>query len=170
MAASLEDSEEYNSSCALEINFRSRATNYLQSLARGITTPVSGVLPAAFRLSREGLTARLPCRVVKPYQRNPNYVGNAELEVRMQRVLAPRSEGPKGQRSFALCGLGGVGKTQTALGYVFEHMEDFEVVLWRGKLVEDFRRFAVELGLTERGDFDHTGRDLLKKLVRKCWY
>lgn len=86
----------------------------------------------------------------------------------MQRVLAPRSEELKVQRSFALCGLGGVGKTQTALNYVFEHMEDFQVVLWahadtRRKLLEDFGGFAVELGLTKQGDSDHTGRDLLKK-------
>lgn len=86
----------------------------------------------------------------------------------MQRVLTSRSEDPKSQQSFALCGLGGVGKTQTALNYVFEHMEDFQVVLWahadtRGKLLEDFGGFAMELGLTKRGDSDHTGRDLLKR-------
>lgn len=42
------------------------------------------------------------------------------------------------------------------------------VVLWthadtRRKLLEDFGGFAVALGLTEPGDSDHTGRDLLKK-------
>lgn len=168
LAANLEDSEGSSSSCALEINFRSRATNYLHSQGRGITTPVSEVLPAAFSLSQERLTARLPCRVVKPHQRNPNFVGRAELAEKIQRVLAPSSEDPKAQRSFALCGLGGVGKTQTALNYVFEHMEDFQVVLWahadtEGKLLEDFGGFAVELGLTKQGDSDHTGRDLLKK-------
>lgn len=165
MVASIEGSEGYSSNYALKFNFHSRAN---QSPAPEINTPVSEVLPLAFKLSQEGFTAKLPCRVVKPHQRNPNYVGRTELEEKMQRALAPTDEASKGQRSFALCGLGGVGKTQTALGYVFEHMEDFQVVLWahadsRGKLLEDFGGFAVELGLTERGDSDHTGRDLLKK-------
>ena len=131
-------------------------------------TPVSEDVPVAFRFSQETLRAKLPCRIVRPHQRNPNFVGRVQLEQRLQKVLAPRSEIIKGQRSFALCGLGGVGKTQAALNYVFEHMEDFQVVLWahadtRGKLLEDFGGFAVELGLTKHGDSDHTGRDLLKK-------
>ena len=42
------------------------------------------------------------------------------------------------------------------------------VVLWthadtRGKLLEVFGGFAVELGLTAPGDSDHTGRDRLKE-------
>lgn len=173
IAANIEDSEESNDSRALEIHLCLRATNYLHLSAQGITTPVSEVLPAAFRLTQESLTVRLPCRIVKPHQRNPNYVSRAELEERMRRVLAPTSEDPQQQRSYALCGLGGVGKTQTALRYVFEHMQDYQVVLWahadtRGKLLEDFGGFAVQLGLTKRGDSDHTGRDLLKKWLENA--
>lgn len=166
-AASLEASESYSGSgsspnCVVEL-----PVSY-SLLAPTIYTPVTEALPVAFKISQESFTAKLPCRVVRPHQRNPNYVGRAELGLNLQKSLAPRSEAIKGQRSFALCGLGGVGKTQAALGYVFDHMEDFEVVLWahadtRGKLLEDFGGFAVELGLTKQGDSDHTGRDLLKK-------
>lgn len=86
----------------------------------------------------------------------------------MHQVLAPRGTEPHAQQSFALCGLGGAGKTQAALNFVFEYMDEFPAVLWahadtRGKLLEGFAGFAVELGLTNEGDSNRTGRDALKK-------
>lgn len=125
-------------------------------------------MPKAFQLSREVPTARLPCRVVKPHQRNPNYVGRGDIRSRLQQRLAPRSNGTQGQQRYALCGLGGVGKTQTALNYVFEYIDSFQAVLWahadtRAKLLESYANFAIDLGLINEGDSNLTGRDLLKK-------
>ncbi len=128
----------------------------------------STFMPQAFRISQRMPTARLPCRLVRPHQRNPHYVGRMETRLKLRQRLAPRSNGEKVQKWYSLCGLGGVGKTQTALNYVFEHMEDFQAVLWahtdtRAKLLESFATFAVELGLMEEGDSNLTGRDLLKR-------
>jgi hypothetical protein len=55
---------------------------------------------------------------------------------------------------MALVGIGGVGKTQTALEYVFSRMDKFPIILWahadtRAKLNTSFANFAVELGLVK---------------------
>ena len=64
------------------------------------------------------------------------------------------SQSRPGQRTFALCGLGGMGKTQITISYAFEHRQDYDAVLWahadsRAKLSESFARFAVELGFRD---------------------
>lgn len=124
-------------------------------------------MPRAFQLSQDTPAAKIPCRVVKPHQRNPNYVGREEIQSRLQEKLGPRNIATQEQQCYALCGLGGVGKTQAALNYVFEYMDGFQVVLWahadtRAKLLESYAGFAVELGLMTEGDSNLTGRDLLK--------
>jgi KaiC/GvpD/RAD55 family RecA-like ATPase len=55
-------------------------------------------------------------------------------------------------RTFAITGLGGMGKTQTALQFMFENLQAFQAVLWvpadtRAKLIERLVDFGVELGL-----------------------
>ena len=139
-----------------------------------MNTPISSVeLPKAFKLGQEVPGATLPCRVVKPHQRNPNYVGREDVKLRLRENLRPREELVQIQRSYALCGLGGVGKTQTALNYVFDYMEDYQALLWahadsRAKLLESFAHFAIELGLMEQGDSDYTGRDLVKEWFERA--
>ena len=142
--------------------------------ASGIDTPPSsGELPKAFKLRQEVSGAKLPCRVVKPHQRNPNYVGREDIKLRLREKLRPREGLVQIQQSYALCGLGGVGKTETALNYVFEYMEDYQALLWahadtRAKLLESFAHFAIELGLMEQGDSNYTGRDLVKEWFERA--
>ena len=105
---------------------------------------------------------------MRPHQPNPNYVGRVDVREKLQQVLVRKDADVHGQRTYALCGLGGVGKTQAALDFVFEYMNDFQAVLWasadtRGKLLESFAGFAVEMGLINEGDSNRTGRDVLKK-------
>jgi CO dehydrogenase nickel-insertion accessory protein CooC1 len=57
---------------------------------------------------------------------------------------------------FALCGLGGMGKTQIGVSFVFKNLAKFRAVLWahadsRAKLAESFSLFAVKLGLQKEG-------------------
>ena len=71
-----------------------------------------------------------------------------DIKLRLHENLHPREQLVPIQRSYALCGLGGVGKTQTALDYVFEYMEDYQALLWahadsRAKLLESFAHFAI---------------------------
>ena len=68
----------------------------------------------------------LPCSIV-PYPTNPHFQGRAEILKELELNLAFSKPG---QRSFALYGLGGVGKTQIALKYIYDHIDDFPGVLW----------------------------------------
>ena len=65
-------------------------------------------------------------------------------------------------RRTALYGLGGVGKTQTALVYAERHRDDYRAVLWveadsRESLVSGFAALAEPLGLPQKVDADQTG-------------
>ena len=65
-------------------------------------------------------------------------------------------------RRTALYGLGGVGKTQTALVYAEQHRDDYRAVLWveadsRESLVSGFAALAEPLGLPQKVDADQTG-------------
>jgi hypothetical protein len=99
--------------------------------------------------------ARLPCYLYKPYVENTDFVGRNtvvdDLCVKLLPVAAHlvRSDST---RVFAMVGLGGMGKTQTALHFMFKHLSKFQAVFWASadsstKLTESFVNFAVELGL-----------------------
>ena len=60
-----------------------------------------------------------------------------------------------GERTQGLNGLGGIGKTQTAVEYAYRHRQDYEVVLWAGAntretLVADYAAIADLLDLPEK--------------------
>lgn len=58
-------------------------------------------------------------------------------------------------RSFALCGLGGTGKTQIAVEYVYSRRDKFQAVFWvsaddKTILAEEFAHIAIDLQLIEQ--------------------
>jgi tetratricopeptide (TPR) repeat protein len=66
-----------------------------------------------------------------------------------------------GERIQALNGLGGIGKTQTALEYAYRRRQDYQVVLWasansRESLITDFAAMATLLGLPEKDAQDQS--------------
>lgn len=86
-------------------------------------------------LLEASLTTLSPFFLV-PLPRNPFFTGREEilemlheqLDVEQSTVLA---------RSSALCGLGGVGKTQIALEYAYRHTLHYRAVLWIGAETEE---------------------------------
>jgi len=80
-----------------------------------------------------------------PHSRNPFFTGREKILEDLTRALEQR-------KSAALCGLGGVGKTQTAVEYAYKHRSQYTAVFWvkaesRGTLLADFVSIAAALNL-----------------------
>ena len=122
------------------------------------------------------INVKLPCREVSPYTKNHSFVGRKESFEKIKCALTPEGNNNPSSHcnTFALCGSGGVGKSQTALNYVFEEMEKFQVVLWahassRVQLIQSLSSFAVRLGLVEGGKGKEKDPTLDADLL-KSWF
>lgn len=131
------------------------------------------ILPEELLPAPAETKVKLPCRIVKPYRKNLDFVGRKEVLDQIGQALAPGHSPRTFRQLFALCGSGGVGKTQTALSYVFDHMDDFQVVLWahasnQMQLLECFTGFAIDLGLVS-GEDDAVKDPYAYKGILKRW-
>ena len=63
------------------------------------------------------------------YQRNPQFVGRTELLETLRNKLCQTQERTFNHR-VALYGMGGVGKTQVALEYVFKYKSEYNSMFW----------------------------------------
>ena len=112
------------------------------------------------------MQASLLCFVTTPHQKNLEFVGRKTLLAQMHSALNQNQGQLLDQKTFAICGLGGMGKTQVTIQYVFKHKDDFGVILWAhvdslAKLAESFSRFAVELGLRAEMSSDQSSNQNL---------
>ncbi|KAJ8132696.1 hypothetical protein O1611_g931 [Lasiodiplodia mahajangana] len=130
-------------------------------------------VPSEFQLSQEQPALNLPCRSLFPNKPNPDFVGRSSVLANIWESLGPTTP-PRGAQSvFALCGLGGVGKTQVAIHFATERLRDYEVVLFaradnRTTMLDDFSRFAAELGLVKQGTVNQRqSSETLKKWFEK---
>ncbi|KAI9775352.1 MAG: hypothetical protein M1839_001268 [Geoglossum umbratile] len=118
---------------------------------------------------------RLPCFLRKAHIRNPDFFGRGDVLRKMEDALLPPSPMKAGTsrtelRTFGLCGLGGVGKTEIAVEFMFAHRDDYDAVFWvqadePAKIADGFCQLAVELGLEESGAIQNqaVSRDLVKR-------
>jgi len=108
-----------------------------------------------------------PCYMIDDHPENPGFVGRSETLTTIQKALDPSN----GQSTYALSGLGGVGKTQTALKFAYQckEMGEYRAILWaaadsRPKLAQSYYAFTVKLGLVRSDSSDHNGaKESLKK-------
>lgn len=94
-----------------------------------------------------------------PYSRNPFFTGRDDILQRLHAVLHQQHATALTQ-SWALSGLGGIGKTQTALEYAYRHRQDYQCIFWanaatRDSLLADFVKIAALLGLPQKDEPDH---------------
>ena len=93
-----------------------------------------------------------------PYPRNPFFLGREEVLARLRRLLQGGQTMALPQPQ-AICGLGGVGKTQVALEYAYRHALDYQAIFWiradsRDTLVAGFLEIASVMHLPERNEQD----------------
>jgi tetratricopeptide (TPR) repeat protein/DNA-binding XRE family transcriptional regulator len=93
-----------------------------------------------------------------PYRRNPFFTGREIVLKRLHDMLTSEKAAALTQ---AISGLGGVGKTQTAVEYAYRYTGDYKTILWaradsRETLVSDFLSIANLLKLPEKDEQDHS--------------
>lgn len=93
-----------------------------------------------------------------PYRRNPFFTGRDYLLSRLHALLSSSRAAALSQVQ-AISGLGGIGKTQTAVEYAYRHRHDYLAILWaraenRDVLYSDLVAIATLLNLLEQGAQD----------------
>ena len=125
----------------------------MQATQQGISEVKMLVRDASAR-KQSSSPSKTPIRMI-PYCQNECFFGRRPILDDLSKTLDP-ARLPKRQRKFALYGLGGCGKTQVALEYVYSHFEEYEVILWISsssveKIEKAFVEAALLLGLGEPG-------------------
>ncbi|KAK8139282.1 hypothetical protein PG984_002662 [Apiospora sp. TS-2023a] len=104
----------------------------------------------------EAKKAQLPCFHLSQHVRNPDFVGRQDVLREIDKHLLPRtlpeSGNAQSSRLFAICGMGGIGKTDLAVEYALSRMNKFGAVFWLeaggvSQLASDFGRIPTHLGL-----------------------
>jgi len=113
---------------------------------------VKGAFPGAAGTKAPRFPGALPPIWNVPHRRNPNFTGREEELAELSKTLA---KGGTAALTQAITGLGGVGKTQLAIEYVYRHVSDYGLIWWVGaevpaKRAADFAALAAPLDLREK--------------------
>jgi tetratricopeptide (TPR) repeat protein len=124
------------------------------------TPSAAGVLPSPQEASRTQPEpeAERPWNV--PFPRNPFFTGRAQLLERLHELLG-HTRSAAVNPSYALSGLGGIGKTQAAVEYAYRYRDEYAAVFWvraasRDMLVSDYVALAQLLRLPGQDAQDQT--------------
>ena len=95
-----------------------------------------------------------------PFQRNPFFTGRAEMLASLHDFLQAQQKAFISQPA-AISGLGGIGKTQTAIEYAYRYAHEYQYVFWvqsdtRDTLTSDYVTLARLLNLPEQNEQDQT--------------
>lgn len=132
------------------------------------------VIPTTITISESVNKAKLPCYLLKSHTRNLSFFGRKDVLLRLGKVLLPDATtnpvdnlgSNYGPRIFAICGIGGVGKTQLAVEFAFGRMDCYDAIFWlhaddATKLAKDFSDISVSLGLEKVAGDQAVSKDLV---------
>jgi tetratricopeptide (TPR) repeat protein len=86
------------------------------------------------------------------HHRNPNFTGRKDIISELKSALTSGEPAAWKQAAF---GMGGVGKTQLAVEYIYRHKPDYRVIWWirseePATMADDYARLAASLDLPEK--------------------
>ncbi|MBM2615739.1 tetratricopeptide repeat protein [Actinoplanes sp. LDG1-06] len=126
------------------------------------TTPVLETVPPGRGVidNRQHIRGNIPIR-------NPDFTGREDLLDSLRRTLVESSKASVLPR--ALHGLGGVGKTQLALEYVYRYADQYDLIWWipaeqKSLALTSLANLCDELGLTQNLDQQQTADAVLRAL------
>ncbi|KAJ5383488.1 hypothetical protein N7517_001399 [Penicillium concentricum] len=106
-------------------------------------------------------TLHLPCFLLNTHSANEDFCGREDILERLATELLP----PKNRvtasstalRQFALCGFGGIGKTEIAREFARRHKSSFDAVFWVvadeiAKLDHHYQQMSLALGLEDSSE------------------
>lgn len=106
---------------------------------------------------------------IVPYVANPIFHGRSNQLGTLDRVLIPNI---KSRLSIvSVLGPGGIGKSQLALQFTYNHLDDFTAIFWisaetNTKLAQGYEEIAVEMGLIQDPG-DHSSLSLVRESTKK---
>lgn len=109
----------------------------------------------------ERKSPRLPCHILAPHNPNRAFVGHGDtLDAISAALLPPKAkQAVVGQslRQFALCGMGGIGKTEIAIEFTLRNAKAFDAIFWVradeiAKLDDSFQEISLKLGLQDQDE------------------
>src|SRR5450432_195555 len=115
------------------------------------------IVPVIPDLTQSRPLPKLPCHLLGPETRTKNFTGReailSKIEKRLKMIPAEmqrpsfRDAGP---RAFALCGLGGMGKSSVATEYIHQHKGEYDAIFWiqadnDNSIAESFGQISKEL-------------------------
>ena len=127
----------------------------------------------------------LPCHSLE-HNRNRNFFGQEKILSQIDQILLPsRSaddaswhdavprEEPTTLRTFVICGMGGLGKTEIAIEYIHSRKTEFDAIFWvhsasTAKLDDSFRGIALKLGLQSEEEVRNDDPEATREIV-KSW-
>ncbi len=93
-----------------------------------------------------------------PHIRNTHFTGREDI---LSELRAALTSGEPAAWKQAVTGMGGVGKTQIALEYIYRHMAEYQIIWWirseeLATMASDYANLAEPLGLPEKDSIDQT--------------
>jgi tetratricopeptide (TPR) repeat protein len=136
---------------------RERKHDFSSNQAEEQHAPVSDPAVDTKSASINQATAAASSRIWRmPFQRNPYFTGRDDLLTRLHSILANGKQAALSQPQ-AISGLGGIGKTQTAIEYAYRYHNDYNAIFWlkadsRETLLSDVLTLAQLLNLSQQPD------------------
>ncbi|KAM3426309.1 hypothetical protein MY4824_010031 [Beauveria thailandica] len=104
---------------------------------------------------------RLPCYILNSQSVNTDFCGREDVLGRLADELLPSTNvvaaSGTALRQFALCGFGGIGKTEIAREFAQRHKRHFDAVFWivadeNSKLDHQYQQISLALGLEDESE------------------